>query len=264
MTAASAPVLAADLDAGLRRLKLAGIRRLAPELMITAKTQRWSPEEFLRTLLDAEIASRDESNARARMKAAAFPVVKTLQRVRRRRVLDPAGRLRLPRLAGVDPRRGELLRGRPGRHRQVPQHRRARRRGRRGRPPGPLLHRRRPRRDPLPRPGRQLRRPRHRDHPARRPRPDRRGRLRPARRHRRTAPVPVRRRRLRKEIPRHRLPLVDQWGRFLPESTTAVSLLDRLLHHAVVVVTETEGESFRMRQARAKGGAIQTTETRHK
>ena len=29
----------------------------------------------------------------------------------------------------------------------------------------------------------------------------------------------------------------DQWGRFLPEHTTAVSLLDRLLHHANVVVT---------------------------
>jgi DNA replication protein DnaC len=27
----------------------------------------------------------------------------------------------------------------------------------------------------------------------------------------------------------------DQWGRFLPEHTTAVSLLDRLLHHANVV-----------------------------
>ena len=45
----------------------------------------------------------------------------------------------------------------------------------------------------------------------------------------------------------------DQWGRFLPEHTTAVSMLDRLLHHAVVVVTE--GESHRMRQARARGGA---------
>jgi DNA replication protein DnaC len=53
----------------------------------------------------------------------------------------------------------------------------------------------------------------------------------------------------------------DQWGRFLPESTTAVSLLDRLLHHAVVVVTE--GESFRMRQAGAKGGA-RTTKTSQK
>jgi DNA replication protein DnaC len=44
----------------------------------------------------------------------------------------------------------------------------------------------------------------------------------------------------------------DQWGRFLPEHTTAVSMLDRLLHHATVVVTE--GESFRMKEARARGG----------
>jgi hypothetical protein len=44
----------------------------------------------------------------------------------------------------------------------------------------------------------------------------------------------------------------DQWGRFLPEHTTAVSLLDRLLHHASVVVTN--GDSYRMREARAKGG----------
>ena len=78
MTAATAPALAADLDAGLRRLKLASMRRTAAELMVTAKTRRWSPEEFLRTLLDAEITSRDEPNARARMKAAAFPVLKTI------------------------------------------------------------------------------------------------------------------------------------------------------------------------------------------
>lgn len=39
--------------------------------------------------------------------------------------------------------------------------------------------------------------------------------------------------------------------RFLPEHTTAVSLLDRLLNHTVVVVTE--GESFRMREARTRG-----------
>nr|MBA2254528.1 ATP-binding protein [Chloroflexota bacterium] len=44
----------------------------------------------------------------------------------------------------------------------------------------------------------------------------------------------------------------ESWGRFLPEHTTAVSLLDRLLHHASVVVTE--GESFRMREARSRGG----------
>ena len=72
------PPLAADLNAGLRRLKLAAIRRLAPELLVTARTQRWNPEEFLRTLIEAEICARDESNARTRMRQAAFPVTKTL------------------------------------------------------------------------------------------------------------------------------------------------------------------------------------------
>ena len=93
------PPLAADLNAGLRRLKLAAMRRLAPELLVTAKTQRWNPEEFLRTLIDAEITARDESNARTRMRQAAFPVTKTPRRLRRHRLLHPAGDLRLPRLA---------------------------------------------------------------------------------------------------------------------------------------------------------------------
>ena len=46
MTAAP-PVLAADLNDGLKRLKMAAMRRLAPELLVTARTQRWNPEEFL-------------------------------------------------------------------------------------------------------------------------------------------------------------------------------------------------------------------------
>jgi DNA replication protein DnaC len=77
MTAA-APALAPDLAAGLRRLKLAAMRQLAPELLQTAKTQRWAPEELLRTLVEAEITARDASNARTRLKSAAFPVTKTL------------------------------------------------------------------------------------------------------------------------------------------------------------------------------------------
>lgn len=44
----------------------------------------------------------------------------------------------------------------------------------------------------------------------------------------------------------------EDWGRFFPEHTTAVSLLDRLLHHSVLVVTA--GESFRMKEARERGG----------
>jgi DNA replication protein DnaC len=44
----------------------------------------------------------------------------------------------------------------------------------------------------------------------------------------------------------------ESWGKFLPEHTTAVSLLDRLLHHCHTVVTN--GDSYRMKQARAKRG----------
>jgi DNA replication protein DnaC len=75
----SVPPLDADLDAGLRRLKLAAIRRTAPEVLITAKTQRWTPEEVLRTLVETELAARDASNVVNRLKAAAFPVPKTLE-----------------------------------------------------------------------------------------------------------------------------------------------------------------------------------------
>jgi len=74
----SVPELAADLDAGLRRLKLAAIRRTAPEVLLTAKTQRWTPEEVLRTLVETELAARDASNVVNRLKAAGFPVAKTL------------------------------------------------------------------------------------------------------------------------------------------------------------------------------------------
>jgi DNA replication protein DnaC len=75
----SVPELAADLDAGLRRLKLAAIRRTAPEVLQTAKTQRWTPEEVLRTLVETELAARDASNVVNRLKAAGFPVAKTLE-----------------------------------------------------------------------------------------------------------------------------------------------------------------------------------------
>ena len=51
-----APSLPPDLVAGLRRLKLATVRRVAPDICQTAKTQRWAPEELLRTLIEAETA----------------------------------------------------------------------------------------------------------------------------------------------------------------------------------------------------------------
>ena len=49
----------------------------------------------------------------------------------------------------------------------------------------------------------------------------------------------------------------EQWGRFLPEQTTAVSILDRLLHHATVVITD--GDSYRMKDAQHRKGNPQPT-----
>ena len=61
---------------GAARLGLPRRAFALSELLVTAKTQRWKPEEFLRTLVEAEIASRDDQASR--LKAAAFPVIKTL------------------------------------------------------------------------------------------------------------------------------------------------------------------------------------------
>ena len=81
MAAASPAPLSADLEHGLRRLKLASIRRVAPELLVTAKTQRWAPEELLRALVEVEveITARDASNTRLRSKQACFPTLKTIE-----------------------------------------------------------------------------------------------------------------------------------------------------------------------------------------
>jgi DNA replication protein DnaC len=72
------PELSQDLQAGLKRLKLSAMRRQGADILLTARTQRWTPEETLRVLVELEIAARDESNCRTRMTAARFPVDKTL------------------------------------------------------------------------------------------------------------------------------------------------------------------------------------------
>ena len=78
------PALPADIEAGLRRLRLRAMRSLSPELLVTAKTQRWKPEEFLRTLVEAEIASRDASNAGQPAQGGRLPGHQDARRVRRR------------------------------------------------------------------------------------------------------------------------------------------------------------------------------------
>lgn len=40
-------ILAPDLEAGLKRLKLAKVGAIAPEVLQVAKTQRWAPSSRL-------------------------------------------------------------------------------------------------------------------------------------------------------------------------------------------------------------------------
>lgn len=254
MTAATVPPLAPDLHAGLKRLKLARMRALAPELLLTAKTQRWAPEEVLRTLVEAELAARDAANQAARLRSAGFPVRKSLEEFKV--TLSTVPQPTFDYLAGLEWLRAAenlCLVGPAGTgksHLLLGLGQAAVAAGRRvryfvaaalvetlyrgladnsvGRVIDQLL-----RHDliiidelgfaPLDAIGSQLLF--------------------------RFVAAAYERRSL--GVASH-WPF-DQWGRFLPEQTTAVSLIDRLLHHAVTVVTD--GESFRMREARSRSHA---------
>ena len=75
--AAAAPALPAELDALLRRMRLPYLRAAAPDVIATAKAQRWDPAEVLRVLITEEVIGRDAATRRMRRKAAAFPTGKT-------------------------------------------------------------------------------------------------------------------------------------------------------------------------------------------
>jgi DNA replication protein DnaC len=251
---AGAPPLASDLVAGLKRLKLRRVREIAPETLQAAKTQRWAPEELLRTFVEAEIAARDEANAAARLRAAGFPVRKTLDEFALAQssvpratydylaslewiraaenvcLLGPAGTGKSHLLVGL----GHAAVDAGNRVRYLPAAElvetlyRGMADNSVGRQIATLL-----RSDlvivdevgfaPLDDTGTQLL----------------------------FRFVAAAYERTSLGVASH-WPF-DQWGRFLPEPTTAVSMLDRLLHHATVVVTE--GESYRMKEARSRGGS---------
>jgi DNA replication protein DnaC len=71
------PPLDDQLEALLRRMRLPHIRRAAPEVLATARSQRWEPAEVLRVLLTEEVAGRDRSSTATRLAAAGFPAGKT-------------------------------------------------------------------------------------------------------------------------------------------------------------------------------------------
>ena len=77
MTAASAPALPTEVEQLMRQLKMPYARGLAPELLATAKAQRWEPVEIVKALLVEEVAGRGRSMLASRRKAAGFPTGKT-------------------------------------------------------------------------------------------------------------------------------------------------------------------------------------------
>lgn len=73
----AAPPLPGDLEDLLRRLRLPHVRRLAPDVLATARAQRWEPVEVLRALFGEEVAGRERSALATRRAAAGFPTGKT-------------------------------------------------------------------------------------------------------------------------------------------------------------------------------------------
>lgn len=257
MSPRTTAVLEPDLEAGLKRLKLAAVRRMAPEVLKVAKVQRWPPEELLRTFVEAEIAARDASNERARRKAAGFPVIRRLEDFDLAESSVPGATFEhLVSLDWIDGAENVVLVGPAGTgksHILLGIGEAAVVRGWKVRylPAAALVE-------------------------------TLYGGL---------ADNSVGR--VIERLLRHDLVIVDDlgfaplddtgsdllfrfvaaayehrslgvashwpfesWGRFLPEHTTAVAMLDRLLHHATTVVTS--GDSYRMKEARQRGGGLPT------
>ena len=257
MAAPTPAPLAGDLEHGLRRLKLAAMRRVAPELLVTAKTQRWTPEELLRALVEVEITAREASNTRLRNKQASFPTIKTIDGFDLAASSIPAPSWAyLTSLEWITARENLTLIGPAGTgkshtlialgHAAVEQGQRVRYftaaelvenlyRGLADNSVGKVIETLL-RNDliicdevgfaPLDATGSQLLF--------------------------RFVAAAYERRSL--AIASH-WPF-EEWGRFLPDHSTAVSLLDRLLHHNNIVATE--GESYRMREARTYSGGRPT------
>ena len=75
----TATVTLEEITALCRRLRLRYIREQAPDVLATAKAQRWDPTELLRVLLEAEAAGRDRSTIENRRRKAKFPAGKTFE-----------------------------------------------------------------------------------------------------------------------------------------------------------------------------------------
>lgn len=62
-----------------RRMRLPYMRKAAPEVLATARSQRWDPAEALRVLLEEEVAGRDKATISNNRNRANFPSGKTFE-----------------------------------------------------------------------------------------------------------------------------------------------------------------------------------------
>ena len=91
---AAGPGVIDEVAALCRRLRLKYVRQELVEVMLTAKAQRWDPAEALRVLLAAEVEGRNCSTIETRRRRARFPAGKTFGSWREDRSSIPAPTLR--------------------------------------------------------------------------------------------------------------------------------------------------------------------------
>lgn len=76
-TASPGPGAIDEVVALCRRLRLKYVREQVEEVVLTARAQRWDPAEMLRALLVAEVSGRDRSGIEVKRRRARFPAGKT-------------------------------------------------------------------------------------------------------------------------------------------------------------------------------------------
>ena len=155
-----------ELEAGLHGCGCAGCANSHPSCCRPPRPSAGRPTKLLATLVREELASRDASNQRARLKAAGFPAPRpstasTSQPSRSKPTFEY-----LASLEWLERNENLCLVG-PAGDRQEPPRPGPRARRHHRRPQGPLLPRRPTHRSALPRPGRQHRRQAHRTTAAR-------------------------------------------------------------------------------------------------
>ena len=73
----AAAALPGDVETLMRQLRLPHARKIAADVLATARSQRWDPTEVIKALLTEETAGRARSMLASRRKAAGFPTGKT-------------------------------------------------------------------------------------------------------------------------------------------------------------------------------------------